>query len=283
MGYGQNDSNIEKYTDIAINAYHAIQESITSDYVKEDITTLYGIYYSALVSLIRIGIPCERIAGVDGLPLLKLKINGTDYTCPEQAACGIGGPELDRYLQLGKDSFCSYLTLPQGSTTLSDSDAQQFELCKKELEQLRNQILTKDSATQRELIATQAELKAIRESKDFLEKQYVGSSTKDMYSEIQQKLLQATEELSEFKLLYEKLKQQKEATEQEIRRLEQSLQEEIEKKKEEPAEYAYYYKEVLPKLLSYFEASGIGLGIKFLLILISCGLIGVAVWIICLL
>lgn len=279
MGY----SNIEKYTDIAVNAYQAIQEAATDNCTKEDAAILYGIYYSALVSLIRLGVPCERTAGVDGLPILNLRLNGNCYACPEQAAYWIGGPELRESLHLERDNFFSYLTLSQDSSTGSDFDAQQFEACKKELEQLRSQLLTNDSVTQRELIAAQTELKALRESKDFLEKQYVGSTTKDMYSEIQEKLLKATEDLSESKLLCEKLKQQKETTEQEIRRLEQSLQEEIEKKKEEPEEYAYYYKEVLPKLLSYFEASGIGLGIKFLLILISCGLIGVAVWIICLL
>lgn len=279
MGY----SNIEKYTDIAVNTYQAIQEAVTDSCTKEDVATLYGIYYSALVSLIRLGVPCERTAGVDGLPILNLRLNGNCYSCPEQAAYWIGGPELRESLHLERDNFFSYLTLSQDSSTGSDFDAQQFEACKKELEQLRSQLLTNDSITQRELIAAQTELKALRESKDFLEKQYVGSTTKDMYSEIQEKLLKATEDLSESKLLCEKLKQQKETTEQEIRRLEQSLQEEIEKKKEEPEEYAYYYKEVLPKLLSYFEASGIGLGIKFLLILISCGLIGVAVWIICLL
>lgn len=265
---------------------------------KKVVANIYGFFYASMVGVIRSGALCSREAGIDGFPEIHTIIHDVDYYCRENVLYAILGLEADEIIHPYEDTCLSYAMNPvmqnmeKSSINQNNEDSEngnekkkkyskdEMDEAQKEIENLKNQLIVSKVKNQKELAILKTELKAVKESKTFLEDQFKNNASEDRFASLQNKLIEATNEVTDVKLSAEKLKQEKAEKEQDILDLEKMLQTEREKKKEEPAEYEYYYREILPKLSIALGTHGIGLTVKFILSLVSlCG-IAAAIWVV---
>lgn len=302
----ENSSNTAKSTSfskkdyewLVENSMELIRASRKNKWDKKTIADIHGFFYASMAGVIRSGALCSRETGNDGFPEIHTIIQDTDYHCRENVLYAILGKEAEDVIHPYEDSFSSYALNPNmqnvGRSAIlfeneeketSDGKKKRYskdemEEAKKEIESLKNQMILNEAKSQKDLVAVKTELKAVRESKEFLENQFKNNNSEDRFSDLQNKLIQATNEVADAKIAIEKVKQEKAEKEQGIMELEKRLQEEKEKKKEEPAEYEYYYREILPKLATSLGTHGTGLLAKFILSLVSlCG-IAAAMWVV---
>lgn len=280
------------------NTMDMIRVSRKNKWDKAVIADIHGIFYSSIAGMIRSGALCYRDTANDGFPEIHTIIQDTDYHCRENVLYAILGKDADEIIHPYEDNFSSYVQNPnlqnigQSEMLFETNDKEELgekkkkyskdemDAAKKEIESLKNQIVLNEAKSQKELVAVKTELKAVKESKSFLEDQFRNNSGEDKFMKLQNKLVETTNELADSKISIEKIKQEKNDIEQSVFDLERQLKAEKEKKKEEPAEYEYYYREVLPKLSTTLGMTGTGLLSKLLLSFVSLIGIAAAIWVV---
>lgn len=281
------------------NAMDMIRVSRKNKWDKAIVADIHGFFYAAMAGIIRSGALCNRDTANDGFPEIHTIIQDTDYHCRENVLYAILGDDADEIIHPYEDTFSSYASDPNhqnlghakmlfenkesetdlGGDKKKKYSKEEMEAAKSEIESLKNQLVLAEAKSQKELVEVKTELKAVKESKTFLEEQFRNNSGDDRFTSLQNKLLEATNEVADSKVLIEKIRQEKNDVEKNILDLEAKLKEEKEKKKEEPAEYDYYYREVLPKVAATLGMHGGDLMIKVFLSLVSILGIGAALFI----
>lgn len=280
------------------NAMDMIRVARKNKWNKAVVADIHGFFYAAMAGIIRSGALCNRDTANDGFPEIHTIIQDTDYHCRENVLYAILGNDASEVIHPYEDTFSSYASDPnhqnlgQAKTLFEEKDTEkdisgnkkkyskeEMEAARTEIESLKNQLVLAEAKSQKELVEVKTELKAVKESKTFLEEQFRSNSGDDRFTSLQNKLLEATNEVADSKILIEKIRQEKRDVEKNIVDLEEKLKEEKEKKKEEPAEYDYYYREVLPRVAATLGMHGGELAIKVMLSLISVVGIAAAIFI----
>ncbi len=234
---------------------------------------LYGMYYCAVIGLIRAGALCTRVTGKDGFPEIRVEAGSRYYKCREDVIYSlIGAEEANDLITPYSDTADSYVknlevkpvvVKEEVVETRSTSGGSSDKTLRKELEALRKEKKAVETAAQAKYDELNARYqKALEANKDIP----VVASAEDAEAVAK---YQAEAEL----LRVELDDWRKRCTEAENKATEsskkaQKLQNKLNEKEEEAKKYVYdpnydhYYNDELPVILENLEFNHTGTVIR---------------------
>jgi DNA repair exonuclease SbcCD ATPase subunit len=230
---------------------------------------LYGMYYCAIIGLIRSGALCSRISGKDGFPEIKVFVGSKYYKCREDVIYSIIGQEEAKDIitpyEDSADSYIKKITIKEDDITepvevsnpVTDSSA--TKVLKKEIDSLKKEKKAIEEAAQAKYNDLNARYqKALDANKEIP----VVASQEDaeVVAKLQAHVDELRNELEEWRKRYK----QAEENVEEVTRKANMLQSKLDEKEEEAKKYIYdpnydhYYNDELPVILENLEFSHTG-------------------------
>lgn len=249
-----------------------------SDKNTKQYQELYGMYYCAVIGLLRSGVLCSRASGKDGFPEIRVYTNSDTFTCSENVIYSIIGAEEAKdlitpyedtsnsyikdfgYKNMSK-TFTPEVPTSSGSSTSKKGSSKQDESIRKELEELKkekkkseseatakyNDLLSRynklrDESSNLPIVSSQEEANTVNE---FREKFEEASSNAEALKK----------ELAEWKAKYSDAEKSVQEAEKETKRLQNKLniKEAEAKKYVYDPNYDHYYSDELPAIIESLE------------------------------
>ena len=230
---------------------------------------LFGMYYCAVIGLIRSGALCTRISGRDGFPEIRVFVGSKYYKCREDVIYSIiGAEEAKDIITPYEDSADSYIkkiavkedeVIEKIDATNSVTDNASVKALKKEIDSLKKEKKASEEAAQSKYNELNARYqKALDANKEIP----VVASQED--AEAIAKFQTQAEELRVELEEWRKRSQEAEDAVEELRNKATKLQNKLDEKEEEAKKYVYdpnydhYYNDELPVILENLEFSHTG-------------------------
>lgn len=204
------------YEYLAANAMESIKLAKRSQAKPEELSSLYGIFYSSMAGLVRSGALCSLEDGIDGFPELHVLIGENKYHCKEYAIQAILGDEASEIISPYENKCGSYITpatyinAETNSVRLDDQNVeaeqpvktkrgkyQRSEADKRLIDNLNQKIAVEAEKHAAEITVLKQEKASIEMEKTSLEKELANiSEVKAANTELQTSLAEATQELA---------------------------------------------------------------------------------------
>ncbi|MCD8083011.1 MAG: hypothetical protein LUE86_05780 [Clostridiales bacterium] len=255
------------FEELVESSMNLIKQAKKNRWPKEDVVSLYGIFYSSMAGLIRSGALVSRDTGIDGFPELHIIAKDKEYRCRESVIYGVLGNEADDLLAPYEDTFASYVAnrpfdkqIKSAPTEIQEADiaaaeppleakkkGSRKEAAKspeKAAENFAQQKKQMEAAHQKEILELKDELKKSQDRVRYFETQAKGKKGQVPSDEVTAQLAKANETISGLtKQIEEKEAECAKLTEA-FRTVSDDLDQEREKEKEASAKHADEIREI---------------------------------------